>query len=325
MKNHPVNNDYVQNLQEGLVSEAAFRMGKKEKGAKPRQTHVGEADNMGNVATNSARRKNIKDVGMKPMSGTGPGEVRPFDPGTTNISGGDTRKLKKVNEAAVRLGKKVRGEKPFQSRNPETNRLESEISNNDDYTIPSKIRPDGSVKKGSTEQNASQSNEDWLTDNDDPKVKAKHTARRQQRKLARKVKPAPVAAAQMESKQTVYQSEDKPENNSYLDKDVKLDPFPIKKPTLKKKEIKESYDLANSRLSDEELKVDKNVKTRGIKKVRGQKPVPMVNSDGEKIGEQDSGVRPRSQDLNTRGRLNQSREGEGMIAKGKRFLKKKFS
>ena len=61
MKNHQVNNDYVQNLQEGLLTEAALRMGKKEKGAKPRQTHVGEEDNMGNVATNSARRKNIKD------------------------------------------------------------------------------------------------------------------------------------------------------------------------------------------------------------------------------------------------------------------------
>ena len=95
MKNHQVNNDYVQNLQEGLLTEAALRMGKKEKGAKPRQTHVGEEDNMGNVATNSARRKNIKDVGMKPMSGTGPGEVRPFNSGSTT-----TRKLKKVDENA---------------------------------------------------------------------------------------------------------------------------------------------------------------------------------------------------------------------------------
>ena len=96
MKNHPVNNDYVQNLQEGLLTEAALRMGKKEKGAKPRQTHVGEEDNMGNVATNSARRKNIKDVGMKPMSGTGPGEVRPHNSGSIT-----TRKLKKVEEAVV--------------------------------------------------------------------------------------------------------------------------------------------------------------------------------------------------------------------------------
>ena len=96
MKNHPVNNDYVQNLQEGLLTEAALRMGKKEKGAKPRKTHVGEEDNMGNVATNSARRKNIKDVGMKPMSGTGPGEVRPHNSGSIT-----TRKLKKVEEAVV--------------------------------------------------------------------------------------------------------------------------------------------------------------------------------------------------------------------------------
>ena len=159
MKNHPVNNDYVQNLVEGLVSEEA-----------------------------------------------------------------------------VRLDKKVKGEKPFQSRNPKTNRLESEISNNDDYTVPSKIERDGSVKKGSTEQNATQSNEDWLTDNDEPKRKDRNDGARLKRKLARKVKPAPVAAAQMESKQTVYQSADKPENNSYLDKDVKLDPFPVKK--LKKKDKK---------------------------------------------------------------------------------------
>ena len=110
MKNHPVNNDYVQNLVEGLQTEAA-----------------------------------------------------------------------------VRLDKKVKGEKPFQSRNPDTNRLESEISNNDDYTVPSKIRPDGSVRKGSTTQDATQSNEDWLTDNDDPKVKAKHNKRRLERKL-KKVK-----------------------------------------------------------------------------------------------------------------------------------------
>ena len=51
----------------------------------------------------------------------------------------------------------------------------------------------------------------------------------------------------------------------------------------------------------------------------------MVNSAGETVGEQDAGHRPRSQDLNTRGRLNKSREGEGMLAKGKRFIKKKFA
>ena len=88
---------------------------------------------------------------------------------------------------------------------------------------------------------------------------------------------------------------------------------------------KESFDIADSRLTPEEAKIDQNVKTRGIKKVRGQKPVPMTNSRGETIGQQNSGVRPRSQDLNTRGRLNQSREGEGMLAKGKRFIKKKFA
>ena len=88
---------------------------------------------------------------------------------------------------------------------------------------------------------------------------------------------------------------------------------------------KESFDIADSRLSDEDAKIDQNVKTRGVKKKKGEKPVAMTNSDGEKIGEQDSGVRPRSQDLNTQGRLNKSREGEGIIAKGKRFIKKKFS
>ena len=88
---------------------------------------------------------------------------------------------------------------------------------------------------------------------------------------------------------------------------------------------KESFDITDSRLSDEDAKIDQNVKTRGVKKKKGEKPVPMTNSDGEKIGEQDSGVRPRSQDLNTQGRLNKSREGEGMIAKGKRFIKKQFS
>jgi len=87
----------------------------------------------------------------------------------------------------------------------------------------------------------------------------------------------------------------------------------------------ESYDIVDSRLSSEDAKIDQNVKTRGVKKKKGEKPVPMTNSDGEKIGEQDSGTRPRSQDLNTRGRLNKKREGEGMIAKGKRFIKKKFS
>ena len=69
----------------------------------------------------------------------------------------------------------------------------------------------------------------------------------------------------------------------------------------------------------------RRLKARGVKKPKGQKPVPMINSDGVKIGEQNSGVRPRSQDLNTQGRLNKSREGEGMLAKGKRFIKKKFS
>jgi hypothetical protein len=104
-----------------------------------------------------------------------------------------------VDEAAVRLPKKVRGEKPFQSRNPDTNKLESEIDNNDNYTVTSKRRPDGSIKKGSTEPNAEQSNEDWLTNNDDPDVKAKHDANRLQRKLRRKVKPAPQPALQQES------------------------------------------------------------------------------------------------------------------------------
>jgi len=99
-----------------------------------------------------------------------------------------------VDEAAVRLPRKVRGEKPFQSRNQDTNRLESEIDNNDNYTVTSKRRPDGSIKKGYTEPNAEQSNENWLTDKDDPKVQAKHDANRLQRRLRRRVKPAPQPA-----------------------------------------------------------------------------------------------------------------------------------
>ena len=99
-----------------------------------------------------------------------------------------------------------------------------------------------------------------------------------------------------------------------------------KKKEMEGEEVQtESFDIVDSRLSPEDAKIDQNVKTRGVKKVRGQKPVPMVNSAGETVGEQDAGHRPRSQDLNTRGRLNKSREGEGMLAKGKRFIKKKFA
>ena len=50
-----------------------------------------------------------------------------------------------------------------------------------------------------------------------------------------------------ESKQTVYQSNDKPENRSYLTKDVKLDKFPIEK--------------------EEKEKVDEDIDSRILKKI----------------------------------------------------------
>ena len=50
-----------------------------------------------------------------------------------------------------------------------------------------------------------------------------------------------------EAKQTVYQSEDKPENKSYLTKDVKLDKFPIEK--------------------EEKEKVDEDIDSRILKKI----------------------------------------------------------
>ena len=43
-----------------------------------------------------------------------------------------------------------------------------------------------------------------------------------------------------EAKQTVYQSKDKPENRSYLTKDVKLDKFPIEKEKEKDEKVEES-------------------------------------------------------------------------------------
>ena len=278
MKNHPVNNDYVQNLQEGLLNEAALRMGKKEKGAKPRKTHVGEEDNMGNVATNSARRKNIKDVGMEPMSGTGPGEVRPFNSGSTT-----TRKLKKVDENIVknknskypgRIGGSSGSVLPG-AKNSELDSAKERFKKGLKLENAEVGYPERGIKGGTAEAKAYEN-----------RVAMK---KKYQQKVEDKTRDRLAAAPALASIQ------------------------------------KESYDIVDSRLSPEDAKIEQNTKTRGVKKKKGEKPVPMTNSDGEKIGEQDSGTRPRSQDLNTRGRLNKKREGEGMIAKGKRFIKKKFS
>ena len=200
MKNHPVNNEYVQNLVEGLQFESrrgapgsakariqdADSENRREETQDAINTQAAEDGGSG-VASDIEHGRwepDIKDEGgsrQRPKV-RGAKKPRPFK----NTAGRILKKKIRVDEAAVRLDKKVKGEKPFQSRNPDTNRLESEISNNDDYTVTSKRRPDGSVKKGSTEQNASQSNEDWLTDNDDPKVKAKHDKNRLERKLKRK-------------------------------------------------------------------------------------------------------------------------------------------
>ena len=340
MKNHPVNNDYVQNLQEGLLNEAALRMGKKERGAKPRKTHVGEVDNMGNVATNSARRKNIKDVGMEPMSGTGPGEVRPFNSGSTT-----TRKLKKVEEAVVNEADYAEDTGLNRAKNPENRKeLARKVRNTRNAdTVNSALRSTRDTKATETTETGkpivSDLNRKAFTSN----PAAQDSLRRGAENIASKKKVdenaqagypkqgikggTPKAAAT--HKRIMSKLRSAGGGKVYDRKKAEVEGDVERKrleaaPALASIQ-KESYDVADSRLSDEELQVDKNVKTRGVRKKKGEKPVPMTNSKGEKIGEQDSGTRPRSQDLNTQGRLNKSREGEGMIAKGKRFIKKKFS
>ena len=255
MKNHPVNNDYVQNLQESLINEIS-------KGAPLKEPLV---------------KGGPKKKDPSPYAKGGPTKNRP--------------PFKKKEEVQTESRRKPEGTPmgDLQASNSEKRREETQDA------INTQAAEDGGSGVASDIEHGR-----WEPDIRDEGGSARTGKKKPGNKPKRGYK-------RNDGSKVTY-----PRTNTAGRRVEKNEPFT------------ESYDLADSRLSDEELKVDKNVKTRGVKKKKGEKPVPMTNSDGEKIGEQDSGVRPRSQDLNTQGRLNKSREGEGIIAKGKRFIKKKF-
>ena len=274
MKNYPVNNDYVQNLIEGLQTETRRR---------PEGTPMGDLQ-----AADSENRREATQAHLNATEAEdgGSGVASDIEHGRWEPDIKDA--------GGSRQRKKVRGAKtprPFKNTAGRIlkKKIDESIVKNKNSKYPGRIGGSpGSVLPGAKNSEL-----------DSAKERFKKGLKLENAEVGYPERGIKGGTAEAKAYERKYK------------KKVKLQ--------------KESFDIADSRLSDEDAKIDQNVKTRGVKKVRGQKPVPMVNSAGETVGEQNSGTRPRSQDLNTRGRLNKSREGEGIIAKGKRFIKKKFS
>ena len=303
MKNHPVNNDYVQNLQEGLLNETRRR---------PKGTPMGDLQ----AADSLRRRENSQEVlnhEVDADSGDLGRRTDDWEDEPLHGTRGSDRKLKKVrgakNEKPATHNRGATTKRPIgnsaYAKDPATTKMYLKLAKERAAKRSFKKvdenaqagYPEEGIKGGTPEARAMAKKKKKLDEDIDSRIISK-------------IESAG-GGAEFDKKKAEYAKKVADKRRERLAAEDSVQ--------------KESFDITDSRLSDEDAKIDQNVKTRGVKKVRGQKPVPMVNSAGETVGEQDAGHRPRSQDLNTRGRLNKSREGEGMLAKGKRFIKKKFA